>query len=335
MATVRDVASLAGVSIATVSRIISGDPNYKTTEQTRSRVWDAAVKLNYWPRPAKAKEITNAGTAARLGCIFSVTLEKYSDPFFTSILSSAEVRLMENNYSFSVIRTYDELQNQQILYNTFNQPIAGILLLEEISKDLLHYIKERVPNVVGADTYYDVIDNVGFDHVTTAVKAVSYLIEKGHRRIAFIGGSGFGLPLDESRRFRGYRSCLEKAGIPLDERLVKNCQWSQELSKECTRELLSLPERPTAIFAASDLTAIAALSVIYDFGLKVPSDIAIIGVNNIDITSYTSPPLTTVDVHTREMGAIAADLLLARLNGDTSIPKTILLPSTLVERGSV
>lgn len=108
MATIRDVAALAGVSIASVSRIISEDPTYKVTEQTRKKVWDAALKLNYWPRPAKAKTASKNGNDIRLGCIFSLTLEKYSDPFFANILSAAESRLMENNYSFSVIRTYTE-----------------------------------------------------------------------------------------------------------------------------------------------------------------------------------------------------------------------------------
>lgn len=335
LATIRDVAALAEVSIASVSRIISGDPNYKATELTRKKVWDAALKLNYWPRPAKTKAPSNTGTDVRLGCIFSLTLEKYSDPFFTNVLSGAESRLMKSNYSFSVIRTYNELSNQNILFNTFSQPISGILLLEEIPENMLHYINERVPNIVGVDTYYEEIDNVGFDRTAAAVKAVTHLLEKGHKRIGFIGGSGLGLSLKDSKRYKGYRECLKKAGIPLDEKLVKNCEWSQDLAQTCTRELLTLSDRPTAIFAASDLTAMAALSVIYEFGLKVPSDIAIIGVNNIDITSYTSPPLSTIDVQARELGVVAADILISRINGDTSIPKTILLPSKLISRGSV
>ncbi|HHW49382.1 MAG TPA: LacI family transcriptional regulator [Clostridiaceae bacterium] len=337
MATIRDVAAHAGVSIATVSRIISGDPNYKVTEETRSKVWDSALKLNYWPRPAKTKQHSRPAESLKLGCIFSMTLEKYSDPFFTSVLAGAETRLMECNCSISITRTYNELTNQNILFNTFNQQISGILLLEEIPENMLHYIKERVPNIVGVDTYYEEIDNVGFDRRAAAIKAVSFLISKGHRRIGFIGGSGMGASLEDSRRFDGYCYCLRKAGIPLDERLVKNCKWSQDLAQICTRELLSLPkdERPTAIFAASDLTAIAALSVIYEFGLKVPTDIAIIGINNIDITAYTSPPLSTIDVHAKEIGKIAADLLLNRINGDTSMPKSIYLPTKLIVRGSV
>ncbi|MGI6527664.1 MAG: LacI family DNA-binding transcriptional regulator [Caldicoprobacterales bacterium] len=335
MATIRDVAALAGVSIASVSRIISEDPTYKVTEQTRKKVWDAALKLNYWPRPAKAKTASKNGNDIRLGCIFSLTLEKYSDPFFANILSAAESRLMENNYSFSVIRTYTELCDQKILYNTFNQPITGILLLEEIPDSMLHYIQKQVPNIVGVDTHYEEIDNVSFDHTAAAVKAMTHLLEKGHKRIGFIGGSNYTLDLEDSKRYKGYRDCLRKAKIPLDEKLVMNCEWSQDLAQTCTRELLSLPDPPTAIFAASDLIAIAALSVIYEFDLKVPSDIAIIGINNIDITAYTSPPLSTIDVHARELGVVAADCLLSRINGDTSMPRTILIPSKLVSRESV
>jgi LacI family transcriptional regulator len=335
LANIREVAAHAGVSIATVSRIISNDPNYKATEQTRKKVWDAAVKLNYWPKPSRIKDTPDFGSPGRLGCIFSVTLEKYSDPFFTSVLNGAEARLMESNFNFSVIRTYNELTNESILKNTFSQQIAGILLLEEISEDMLHFIKERVSCIVGVDTCYEEIDNVGFDHTVAAVKAVTHLIERGHRRIGFIGGSGIGKGIEDSKRYNGYCQCLQKAGIQFDEMLVKDCEWSQELAVKCTKELLLLPERPTAIFAASDLTAIAALSVIYEFGLKVPSDIAIIGINNIDITAYTSPPLSTIDVHAKEIGTVAADLLLKRLNGDYSMAKTILLPSKLISRGSV
>lgn len=336
MTTIKDVASLAGVSNATVSRIINNDLTCHVTDETRSRVWDAAIKLGYWPRPvSKRRAQLSAQASVTLACIFSVTMERYSDPFFTDVLVGAEARILRENYSISILRTYNELCNKNILHATFNQHIDGLLLMEEIPDDMLQYIKQRVPHIVGVDTYYDQLDNVSFNRRGAAVQAMRRLLERGHRRIAFIGGSGREQPLSNSDRFGGYCDCLREAGIPIDETLIKNCYWQQPLAHQFTNQLLALPDRPTAIFAASDLTAIAALSAIYESGLKVPSDIAIVGVNNIGMTAFTSPPLTTIDVHAREIGEIAADILLSRINGDVSARKNVILQTRLIDRSSV
>lgn len=340
MATIRDVAKMANVSTATVSRILNADKTYKVTNETRERVWQAVKTLNY-VRNQGGKESVNkvdiknsTVNKVKIGCILCVTREKYTDPYFMSILSGVESKLIENGYSLSVIRTKNELQDPTVLFNTLSESLTGLIVMETLSDDIYSQLKDKVEFIVGIDTKHQDIDNVCYDRFAAAEKAVQHLIDKGHRRIGFIGGIDGIDPLRKEQRYRGYLSVLEDNNIKEDLNIVKNCEWDSKLCYSKTIEIINEPDRPTAIFAASDLMAMIAVNAIYEQGLKVPDDIAVIGLSNIDMSKYSNPPLSTIDVPKTQMGEIAAEILISHIKGERSLPKKIILPTNLIARNS-
>ncbi len=341
MATIRDVAKKANVSTATVSRILNADKTYKVTNETRDRVWQAVRDLNYGKNKVRKDTVKNIETKnnsainkVKIGCIVCVTREKYTDPYFMSILSGAESTLIKNGYSLSVIRTNKELQDPTTLFNTLGESLTGLITMETLGDEIYNQIKDNVKFIVGIDTKHQNIDNVCYDRFAAAEKAVQHLIDKGHKRIAYIGGTDAIDPMRKEQRYRGYLSTLEDNNIEEDLSIVKNCEWDSKLCFLKATELLNLPNRPTAIFAASDSMAMIAVNAVYEKGLKVPDDIAVIGLSNIDMSKYSNPPLSTIDVPKTEIGEIAAEILISRIKGDTSLPKKIILPTSLIVRNS-
>lgn len=338
MSTIRDVAKLANVSTATVSRIINNDTKYKITDATRDRVLDAIRTLNYKlpenpPKHKKAPAVKQG--PFRIGCVLSVTKKKYNDPYFMSIFSGIERKLHEHGCDIAFIKTGAELRNSTNLSSIFQQPVDGMILMETLNRELFDYIRSQVPHIVGIDTLQQGIDNVGYDHYQAAVMATQYLIERGHTKIGFIGGSGESDQIINSRRYQGYFITMTAAGLPVEEKWTINCEWDEDICAKHVDAICQSGDYPTAFFVSSDLMAIVAINRLFHNGLSVPSDVAVTGISNIDMAKYTTPPLTTINIPTEEIGVVAADLLLARMSGNQLLPQTVLLPIDLLIRESV
>jgi LacI family transcriptional regulator len=340
MSTIREVATLAKVSVATVSRVLNNDIKYKMTDETRARVWQAVTQLNYKAKlPVKVPSSYEDGSKSnrgsiKIGCVLSVTKNKYSDPYFMSILSGVEEQLMNYGYDISFIKTGAELEDKKALFSTFSESISGLILMESLNSDTYQFIRKQVPHIVGIDTQWVDIDNVGYDHHNVANIAVQHLIEKGHKKIGYIGGSGVSGNIKESQRYRGYYASLHSAGLSVNPDWVIDCAWDEELCIEKINQLCKTQNYPTAFFVASDLMAMAALSSLYNNGIAVPNEVAIIGLSNIEVSKYSNPPLTTIEIPTKEIGMVAVDLLTARIDGYNLLPKKVILPTSLVIRSS-
>lgn len=339
MSTIREVAKLAEVSVATVSRVINNDNKYKMTDETRARVWQAITQLNYRAKaPTRATSVqfdTNKNEAPiRIGCVLSITKKKYKDPFFVSILSSIEEQLAAHGYELAFVKTAFELEDKKVLYNTFSNSITGLFLMDALSDDAYHFIRNQVPYIVGIDTQREDIDNVGYDHYRVAAMAVQHLIDRGHKNIGYIGASGVSGNIKTSQRYRGYYSSLHAAGLQIHPEWIIDCNWNEDICIEKVSNLCKSGNYPTAFFAASDLMAMAAMSGLYSLGISVPNEISIIGLTNIEISKYANPPLTTIEIPTREFGIVAVDLLLSRINGYNLLPRKVILPTSLVVRSS-
>lgn len=338
MSTIRDVAKLANVSTATVSRIINNDTKYKITDATRSRVWEAIKALDYSlpVKPPKHKPNEAADTSSfKIGVVLSVTKKKYNDPYFMSILSGIENRLQEKGCDISFLKTGAELCDRSNLSSAFQEPVSGMILMETLNGELFEYVSSRVPYIVGIDTLRQDIDNVGYDHYQAAVIATQHLIAKGHTKIGFIGGIDDPHNYMASRRYQGYYIAMTAAGLPVEDKWVLNCDWDEDICAEQVDALLKTGDYPTAFFASSDLMAIVAINILFKNKLSIPDDVAVMGISDIDIAKYANPPLTTVHIPTEEIGIVAADMLLARMNGYSLPPQKILLPISLVNRSSV
>lgn len=336
MSTIRDVARLAKVSTATVSRVINNDPTYKMREETRDRVWRAVAEAGY-KTPAIKAELAARPPAGhvKVGCILSVTKDKYKDPYFMSVFSGIEEGLAQKGFSLDFLKTQHELHDKETLRSLFIEPPAGVILMETLEPATYRYVRARVKTCVGVDTLHGDIDNVGYDQFETASRVMRFLLSRGHRDIAFIGGSGPSGDLFDNKRYLGYFITLTAAGLPVRPEWMYNCQWDEELCIAQVKEMMTHKKRPTAIFAASDLMAIAALSALYSAEIKVPDEVAVMGISDIELARFSSPPLTTYAVPARELGLQAANLLEKRLAGDDMLPQRVYLPTKRVLRASV
>ena len=337
MANIRDVARRANVSPATVSRILNDNQVYKTTDETRERVLRAVTELGYqFPVKKRPQGAAKPETAVfSVGVLLATTRGKYSDPYYLSILSGIETELTRLGGTISVIQTEQELEDQAILSRLLGAGLSGLIMMRPLSEPLFEQLHSLIPHIVGIDTGHMPIDNVEYDHLRVSKMAVEYLYKKGHRKIGYIGGSVGDAPMKRSRRFRSYLSTMADLGLEVRPEWVLNCEWDD-------RKCIALVEKtyrdyglPTAFYAASDLMAMAALRALYQLGIRVPDQVAVIGMSNIEMSQYANPPLTTIDVPTVEMGIAAARIITERIRGDRTLPKRVLLPSRLIERDSV
>ncbi|MDD2968245.1 MAG: LacI family DNA-binding transcriptional regulator [Lachnospiraceae bacterium] len=336
MSTIRDVAELAQVSIATVSRVLNQDPTYTITEETRSRVIAAAGQLQYTlvPRPKKKSASPDRKSSLRIGCILRITKRGYNDPYYMSVLSGIESYLRECKITLSFIQSAPLLNDPYYLETLFSDPVVGLILMDPLEDSIYHSVRKQVPHIVGIDTLRDDIDDVGYDHLWNGYLATQHLIEKGHRNIGFIGGSGDGDILAHSKRYQGYLLAMQSSKLAIREDWVLDCNWNEDECIAKTNAFCKNSDLPTAIFAASDLLAMAAMKSFYLNKISVPKQIAVIGMSDIEMSQYTNPPLTTFHVPKNEIGQAAARLLLSRIEGYQSLPQKITLPTRFIERNS-
>lgn len=339
MSTIREVATLAGVSPATVSRVINHDTHYKMTDETRDRVWKAIADLNYKPPFTPNEQINTLRSNAHpgnpkynFGCVLNVRGGKYNDPYYMTILSGFEKEIHDRGCEIAFVRTNEELLNEELLCSCFNDSLDGVLLMNTLYEKTYNFISGRTHNIVGLDTEHASIDNVAYDHYEVADIAVRHLVSCGYRKIGFIGGDQRNLLT--GKRFKGFYSSLHSYGLEFNPDWVICSEWNDEICETQITHAYANGKLPEAYFAASDLMAMAALRCFYNLGIKVPEDIGIIGLTNIEMSRYSNPPLTTISLPAYDMGRAAADVLINHMNGDRGEPRNITLRSSLVIRSS-
>jgi LacI family transcriptional regulator len=328
--TIYDVASEAGVSMATVSRVVNNNPNVKP--QTRKKVFEAIERLGYRPN-AVAR-----GLASKKTTTVGVVIPDISNSIFAEVARGIED--IANMYHYNIILcNADKKKDKEIrVINTLlEKQVDGLLFMGgEVTDDHLQAFRSSsVPIVLCATTdEKDSIPSVDIDHEAAAFDAVNELIEKGHRRIAMISGT-LQDPANGFARYQGYKKALENAGIALDEQYIRIGNYRYESGMEVAKHFLGLPERPTAIFAANDEMAIGAIHTMQDFGISVPDDISIISVDNSRMASMVRPQLTTVAQPMYDIGAVSMRLLTKLMNKEPVDHARVVLPHEIIHRNSV
>jgi len=319
----RDVSNASGVSLASVSRILAGDPSFQVREETRQKVIDAAKELGY------AYESNLRTNIKKVGCILNSVAEMYTDQYFATIFSAVDSNLQKSGYSMSSLYTAEDVEN--LAKQLYMDKLSGLIVFDAKMdlEDMMH-LKKSIPHIVGVDTTYRGIDNVAHDDYTTSALAINHLIERGHKRIAYIGG---GERSPHGRAF-AYNYLMGSNNLPILEDYVLDCGWDPKRCYDLALNLCMRNDRPTAIFAGSDNLAISILSAINEAGLSSPADVAVASINNLDFSAYTTPSLTTVSLPMNEMGAEAANMLLRRINGHDGLPVTVQFHATLIVRSS-
>lgn len=316
--TQRDIARLAGVSRTTVSYVLSGrqDGQARISQATRERVLAIAEQLGYRPN-AIARSLRLQRTH-----ILTLIIPDIANPFYPALTRGFQDVTRPHGYQTVVLNTDNvPSQEREAIEAVLRQRSDGVLLVAFHlgAQEIGRLIDAGVAVVTLGHSRHPMADSVYADDKDGARKAVRYLLERGHRRIAHIAGR-LDTPPGRSR-YEGYRQALSEYGIPIDEALVMEGDFTRGCGRTCLRRLMDLPDPPTALFAANDIMAIDALLEAQDMGLSVPDDIAIVGFDDIPEATIVRPQLTTVPQHPYLMGQYAGTFVVERLaGGDDALP---------------
>ncbi|WP_342431214.1 LacI family DNA-binding transcriptional regulator [Neobacillus sp. FSL H8-0543] len=341
MVTLKEIADIVGVSISTVSRVLNNDTSRSVGEQTRKKILEVAEELEYRPNAWAQKLVKGSRegsqTIGKIGCIISVPYAQFSYPYFTEILKGIESALSKRKSSLSFVHTIDELRDPEVLKKFITETkVDGIILVGSIIQDLYKIIKDNSRAVVGIDVNDVTIPTVSTDRQHASKAAVEHLLSKGHQKIGFIGGVGISGDITREKRFRGYRDAHLNAGIEINPNRIINAEWQIENCYKLMSRFIDeqKDDLPTAMFIASDVMAISAMRAAADKGLKIPEDLAFFGFDNIEISKYTAPPLSTIHIPKIEIGEMAANVLFDYMEERYVVPMRILLPYELCIRQS-
>jgi LacI family transcriptional regulator len=322
--TIRDVAERAGVSVATVSKVLNG--RYGVSAATVAHVQAVIDELGY-----QSSIVASSLRSHRTNVVGILVADL--EPFSTELLKGAARAVHETDYELVVYSAGGRIADRVGWERRYLSRLGGTL----IDGALL-----VTPTVIEADLGIPVVavdphagdssvPTVASDNLAGGRSAVEHLIGLGHRRIGFIAGRS---DLESGRlRRQGYEIALAEAGLPLDPALIGDGDFDENTSRLAALDLLRGPEPPTAIFAANDISAIGVLAAASEIGVEVPGRLSVVGFDNIPESVMADPPLTTVEQPIQMMGQRALELLLSMLGGGEP-PQRIIMPTKLVERRS-
>ncbi len=327
MTGIKDVAREVAMSTATVSRALRGLPG--VSEETRSRVQETARRLGYVPSPSAA------GLASGLTRTVAVIVPFVTRWFFAAVVQGAEEVLRERGYDLLLYNLAGDRSARHRVFETslLTKRVDAVIVLSlKPSPDELLRLEQlgRPVTIVGADL--PGWATVRIDDHHAARTAMAHLLDLGHQRIGYVGGATEGV-LDftaPTARLAGYRDSLRESGRAPEPALEANGEFTVGGGMRAGRELLERPERPTAVFAASDEMAIGVLRTARELGLRVPEDLSVIGIDDHEMAGFFD--LTTVAQPAHEQGRVAAQQVLSGLASRTWRPEQVLLPTRLVVR---
>jgi LacI family transcriptional regulator len=324
--TISDVAEKAGVSKQTVSRVINDRPN--VADHTRGRIKDVIEKLGYHPDPIAR---SMRGSSHTLGCI----TPNLSDYKFSSIVQAAQAEARKMGFFLLTGSAQTEYDVQPLLNEILSRRVDGLLVINPRDDDryiyLLPLIEQGVPIVYIKNTPVDEnVSAVSLDDETGGYMATQYLIQLGHTNIAAIQG----LTNEECTKGRlaGFRKAFHEAGLQINPGILANGDWTASSGNQAIKDLLKNGEDFSAVFAHNDRMAVGAIRALRESGRRVPDDVSVIGYDDIPLSSYFDPPMTTVRQPIEEFGRIGAQILIEALDNRYFKPRIVRLAPELIIR---
>ena len=329
MATMKEVAKEANVSIATVSRVIN--KSGYVSPDLEVRVQEAMKKLAYLPsslaRSLRMQETRTIG----------VLIPQLNQPFFSTLAFAIEKSLFAQDYRALICSAEEDGDKERSYVDMFlRQRVDGVVVVPtgHSSQTLQPFLNNGTPMVM-VDRYLKgvTVNQVFSDNVGGAYKGMTHLLELGHRRISVIGASHFSEPMND--RFKGIDRALAEHGSGIAiEQFTSDTLHHFEMGYDTGKRLLTAKSRPTAIFALMDVIAIGVMHAAAELKLNIPGDLSVMGFDDIPLSSFSIPALTTVAQPIYEMGEVAANLLLRTLTGEIATVETITLDTLLIIRQS-
>lgn len=335
--TIKEIAKEAGVSIATVSMILN-NKDKNITSATRMRVLDVVKKYNYVPNAMAGSLVTQRTH------IVGLILPDITNPFFPGIARGAEDKANESGYSIIFCNTDDKLEVEEKYIETLTKKMAdGIIIAHSSSSEKMSEILERckVPIILIDRDFYseNIRGKVLVNNLEGAYKGVTYLINKGYKKIAYLSGS---LKTRTARdRLDGYKKALSDNSLEYDEKLIKYGEYRIDWGKNGINELLFENKNFDCIFCGNDLIAVGAIKELKKNGYNIPEDIGVMGFDDIYLAGLVEPSLTTVRQPNYQMGYQAMELLLKTLstpdkkNSNFKDMEIITLDTEIIERNSI
>jgi len=326
---IKDIAKYANVSPSTVSRALQGHP--RISEETKLKIRDIAKQYNYIPnqiaRALKTKETKTIG----------LIISDITNPFYTEITKGVEDACVIKGYSVILCNSDFNLERESSYLKVLTEKGVDGIILTPHSVNYLHdyfFDINHIPYVlVDIKPSNPNVNCVYADQEEGALIATKFLIEKGHRKITFLNGP-VKLP-SANQAIKGYKRAFNEFGLKINKDSIIETPQKIERAYLITKQLLRKNDNPTAIFSLSDMMCIGIYQAIYEEQLRIPDDIAVVGYDDLPVTRFMDPPLTTVYQPKYEVGNLAAELLIDQIKAGSSwSPRTIKLSARLVVRKS-
>jgi LacI family transcriptional regulator len=325
--TIQDVARTAGVSVSTVSRVLNDKDD--VAPETYQRVQDVIQQMGY------TSSLAARSMRSRRTNVIGLIVPDVADSFSIQVMKGVNQAIFDLDYDLIIytsgsIKKRSAAQREQYFVSLLNGSITdGVVIVTPAATSF-----STAAPVVTIDPNSECPEclTISATNHAGAMAAMEYLIGLGHRRIGFISGR----PDLQSaeRRLQGYQDALRQANIPLDPDMIAAGDFTIETGRLCARELLSLPNPPTAIFAANDQSAMGTIETAREMGLRVPDDLSVVGFDNIPEATYFDPGLTTVDQFIDQMGRVATEKLIGLIQGESLESDPHKMPTQLVVRDS-
>lgn len=327
---IKEIAKAAGVSTATVSRVLNGSDKVK--EPTAELVMKVINEMDYRPnnvaRRMKVKPVDSL--------VIGLIITDIGNPFFSNVAKGIEEVAFKNDHIVMMCNTNEDPVKEKFFLNSMlSEKVSGVIVVPTMGNDdfLKKLVDEGFPMVVVDRKPANLnVDSVSLNNEKGGYQATQKLIENGHTRIGVIGGIK-GLS-NTKERLRGYKKALNEAGIPISEELITYGDYIESGGGRAVQEFLSLEDRPTAIFSTNNLMTLGCIKELYSRKISIPDQMALIGFDDSTWAEALIPPLTTVKQPGHELGVNAAELLIKKLNNENSSMMNILLNPELIVRES-
>ncbi|WP_040716870.1 LacI family DNA-binding transcriptional regulator [Paenibacillus daejeonensis] len=317
--TIKDVAKQAGVSVATVSRVLNGRD--RVSDDTRKKILKIIEDMNFVPN-TMAASMVNKKTR-----MLSVVVPEIQNPFYTAVISGTVEVAKKAGFVTLVVSTNNEEAEEEEFFESFlGKNVDGIVLIGTHRRPEF-YRSIRKPTIL-VDRYINNCghDGVMIDNFRGAYEATRHFLDYGHERIAIIDGDHYFN--DGKDRYWGYHQAMHESGLSPEARYHKQGTWTEEDGYRFTRELLQSEEPPTAIFAANNVICTGAIKAIRDLNLRMGEDISLVGFDDNELAQFVQPRVTVVSRPTKEMGVQAAEMLIQKITEEpkeqAKLKKTIL-----------
>lgn len=327
--TIKDVAKLAGVSPSTVSRVINKGDSKSASPDTQRKIWDAVNKLGYTPnlhaRSLKTEQPTTSAATKEIACVYGRTADSFINPFFSELMSAVEKAAYARGYFLRFSSSAIPAE-----HNERSNSANAVIILGRTDSNTLNNLQNSYRHVLytGLQDLPMEIDQVISSSYQAARTAVQYLLGLGHRKICYIGEKA------HEQRFLAYKETMSEAGLTITDQDISSTDLSPGQGYEAVNQLFEKNQNFTAIFCSNDILAVGALKALKDHHLKIPDDVSLISIDDIETAGYLSPMLTTIRIPIQEMGAMAVKLLIDRIEGGHHIPIKVNLPNRIVYRDS-